>query len=511
MYRILIVDDEKIERQGIGFLIEMENGEYEIYEAANGKEALKVLSSQQVDILLTDIKMPHMDGLDLCKSIREKGYEFPIVIFSGYSDFNFAQEAIRYGVSDYVLKPVDPEAFHDTLQKVQKAVDLQKNKEQCREKENNFLNQYFLQNYIYSGNPEIIKMAEEMLNVEEWNKWRCAIMVETGDSMFDAAEETLPQVIRTELHRNFFYLNLNARQSLLLFSDVYCDYLLVARQIYVILKREYRSEFYLSVSRKFDGYSCLPQVLGQLEQQMEEKFYHPDIHVFSGEDERKTLDKEVEDSKLMQKISEDISRKDVKQLWHHFECLKEKYQENSQFSAMYIKFVFSNVIQELFQEEQFRGERRLEKEIERLYSCNTMSEILEVSTENIQRYEEFINRSMSDSRDEVAMVKNYIYQHYDEDLSLEMLAEKVFLSSGYLSFIFKKETGMNLNRFIRVLRMEKAKELLCSTNMKVAQVSEKVGFANVSYFCRSFREYYGSSPESYRKGNGDDEENSADI
>ena len=83
------------------------------------------------------------------------------------------------------------------------------------------------------------------------------------------------------------------------------------------------------------------------------------------------------------------------------------------------------------------------------------------------------------------------------------ITEKVYLSSGYLSFIFKKETGMNLNRFIRVFRMEKAKELLRTTNMKVAMVSEQVGFANSSYFCRSFREYYGSSPESYRKGTGE--------
>ena len=117
---------------------------------------------------------------------------------------------------------------------------------------------------------------------------------------------------------------------------------------------------------------------------------------------------------------------------------------------------------------------------------------------------------MSDSRNEVAAVKNYISHHYDEDLNLEMLAEKVYLSSGYLSFIFKKETGMNLNRFIRVFRMEKAKELLCGTGMKVAQISEKVGFANVSYFCRSFREYYGTSPESYRKGTGEDEEHSSE-
>ena len=102
-------------------------------------------------------------------------------------------------------------------------------------------------------------------------------------------------------------------------------------------------------------------------------------------------------------------------------------------------------------------------------------EILAVTEDNIKEYEAFLERSMSTSRNEVATVKNYIYQHYEEDLNLEMLAEKVYLSSGYLSFIFKKETGMNLNRYIRVFRMEKAKELLCSTNMKVAQISERVG------------------------------------
>ena len=84
-----------------------------------------------------------------------------------------------------------------------------------------------------------------------------------------------------------------------------------------------------------------------------------------------------------------------------------------------------------------------------------------------------------------------------------MLAEEVHLFSGYLSFIFKKETGMSFNRFIIVFRMEKAKELLDNTNLEVEQISEKVGFANVSYFRRQFREFYGCSPELYRKGTKD--------
>lgn len=118
----------------------------------------------------------------------------------------------------------------------------------------------------------------------------------------------------------------------------------------------------------------------QLEQQMEEKFYHPEKHVFSNEDDVLKLSVgEVQDSQIMQMISEDITRKDTEQLRRHFECLKEKYYDNTQYSAMYIKFVFSNVIQELFQENQFSGEHRLEQEVERLYKCKNIMEILAVT------------------------------------------------------------------------------------------------------------------------------------
>lgn len=448
MTNVLIVDDEKIEREGLKYLLSREEGERNVFEASNGKQALQIIRSEDIQLVLTDIKMPHMDGLELSRRAKEENPALQIIIFSGYSDFTFAQEAIRYGVTEYILKPVNPEDFHKVIQKAEKVIEQRKKKESREIKEKNFLQQYFLQNYLYSGKLETLEKAKDMIDLEKWNGWHCGILLESDVAFFDTTEETLEEEIQKELRRVCFYLNLNARQSLLLFQDVYCDYQLVANHLYNFMKRKYRDSFYLAVSRKFEGCECLPEILEQLEQQMEEKFYHPEKHVFS------------------------------------------------------------NVIQELFQENQFSGERRLEHEIERLYNCRNIMEILEVTEDNIKEYEAFLDRSMSSSRNEVAAVKNYIYQHYEEDLNLEMLAEKVYLSSGYLSFIFKKETGMNLNRYIRVFRMEKAKELLCSTNMKVAQVSERVGFANVSYFCRSFREYYGSSPESYRKGTGEDEQTS---
>lgn len=508
---ILIADDEKIEREGIRYLLSLEKGERRIFEAANGKQAMQILRTENIDMILTDIKMPVMDGLELARRAKELFPEIRIVIFSGYNDFTFAQEAIRYGVTDYILKPVDPDNFHEIIEKAEKNIRDRQAEENREIRRQNFLQQYFLQNFLYSGKKEILEKAGEFVDLDKWNGWHCAILIETDTAFFDTAEENFPGELQKELRRVFFYLNLNERQSLLLFQDVYCDYLLVANHLYTFLKRNYMVRIYLAVSRKFDGCECLPEILGQLEQQMEEKFYHPEKHIFSCEEEElKMVAGEVQDSQLMQMISEDISRKDTEQLWKHFECLKEKYSSNTQFSAMYIKFVFSNVIQELFQENQFADEHRLEQEIDRLYSCGNIMDILKVTEDNIREYEKFLERSMSESRNEVAAVKNYIYQHYGEDLNLEMLAEKVYLSSGYLSFIFKKETGMNLNRFIKVFRMEKAGEFLHDTNMKVAQISEKVGFANVSYFCRSFREYYGCSPESYRKGTGGDEEISSE-
>ncbi len=511
MIKVLVVDDERIEREGLKYLLSREDGISEICEASNGKQALQILRAQKIDLILTDIKMPHMDGLELARKVRETDERMQVVIFSGYNDFSFAQEAIRYGVKDYVLKPVDPENFHHVLSKVKCEILKMKEKESHELQEQNFLQQYFLQSYLYTGQKEILARAEKMIDLDKWNSWHCAILIESGDTFFDSAEETLAEEIQKELRRVFFYLNLNARQSLLLFQDLYCDYQIVADHLYQFLKRNYQVSFHLAVSAKFEGCENLPEMMNQLERQLEEKFYHPEKHVFScEEDDWKLANRETQDAHLMQMISEDISRKDMENLWKHFLCLKEKYKENTQYSAMYIRFVFSNLIQELYRENQFAGEKRLEKEIDCLYACQDILQILDVTEENIREYEKFVKDSMSESRNEVASVKNYIYQHYDEDLNLETLAEKVYLSSGYLSFIFKKETGMNLNRFIRVFRMEKAKELLCGTGMKVAQVSEKVGFANVSYFCRSFREFYGKSPESYRKGSGDDEESSSE-
>ena len=218
MTNVLIVDDEKIEREGLKYLLSREEGERTVFEAANGKQALQVLRSEDIQLLLTDIKMPHMTGLELSKKAKEENPNLQIIIFS---DFTFAQEAIRYGVTEYILKPVNPDDFHKVLERAESEISKRRKKESREIKEKNFLQQYFLQSYLYSGKKEILQKAGELIDLDKWNSWHCAILIESDVALFDTAEENLEQELQKELHRMFFYLNLNARQSLILFQDVY--------------------------------------------------------------------------------------------------------------------------------------------------------------------------------------------------------------------------------------------------------------------------------------------------
>lgn len=122
MYTYLIVDDEMIERKGIRMLLSWMNIRENILEASNGEEALEVFEKEKIDVLLTDINMPFMDGIELLSRIHEEYPGTETVIFSGYDEFSYAKKAISYGVSAYILKPVNPEEFKRWLVKSPKSL-----------------------------------------------------------------------------------------------------------------------------------------------------------------------------------------------------------------------------------------------------------------------------------------------------------------------------------------------------------------------------------------------------
>lgn len=170
MYNILIVDDEKIERNGIKLLLKRMGINLGIIEAENGKEAYDYLMSDDnkgeghVDILLTDVKMPFMDGIELIRNVKDGGVKLKTIIFSGYNEFEYAKLAVKLGVEDYILKPVAPDEFKNTMLKVISELDEELKKNEDYNKQANSLRQFYLYSLINGSAAKGIVKNTEFLN-----------------------------------------------------------------------------------------------------------------------------------------------------------------------------------------------------------------------------------------------------------------------------------------------------------------------------------------------------------
>ena len=200
----------------------------------------------------------------------------------------------------------------------------------------------------------------------------------------------------------------------------------------------------------------------------------------------------------MRQLKQDVRSKDMVSLREHFERLFANYSQSQRFSQIYVKFMFTNLLKIICEAIPEKSESDINEEVDLLYRATGILEIKKIIEKNIDLFEKYVQKDSGSIRREVEAVKRYIYAHYGEELSVELLAEHVYLAPSYLSTIFRNETGQNLSKFIKAYRMEKAREMLENTHEKIVQISEKVGYSNTSYFCQNFREYYGISPQKYR-------------
>lgn len=512
MKKLLIVDDERIEREGIKMLLRTMDEELEILEASNGKLAYQMLKNQKVDLLLTDIKMPFMSGLDLVKLVRELNPDMQIAIFSGFGEFTYAQEAIKYGVTDYILKPVKPQEFRQTMKAMLE--NCRRKEEEEEEKRNNtyFLYKYSLQRYLFTGKSEYIEKiaGEEAAGSDKKHNIsniQNMMLLDIDTSFFEEHGKELAEQLQKDMGRKIEYLNLNMHQMLLIFFRSATDnYPRIAKVISDMIQGRYGVKCYIAVSKILRGPEEYPKAYQDLETQMENKFYCSDKTIFLYEEENEQNIQGEQRTDYQKKIKESIKLKDITHLWDYYEKLLAQIRAESMDSQMYVKFIFSELVRDLYEEMQALGSSRMKEAVEAIYQAGNLSGICKITEECIQEFEKKSMQTENGVRSDIDQVKKYIAYHVNEDLSIDKLASKVYLSQGYLSYIFKKETGMNLSRYIKQCRMEKAKELLKTTNMKIVQICERVGFSNVSYFCQSFREYCGISPDKYRKGEIEDEE-----
>lgn len=507
MYKLLIVDDERIERNGIKYLLEEEKFELEIYEAGNGRDALEFLKKNKVDILLTDVKMPFIDGIELIRQAAPLFPEMKIIIFSGYSEFEYAKFAMKMGVEDYVLKPVDPEEFSATMNKIIGELDEISLKQEYEQESREYIGKHFLYRMVYGNlSQEELDKSKNILDPDILGFHRM-MLLETDKEFFVRVGNSIEDEIKLAVAEQSRYLNLNSQQCVIFLenkAEAGLERSAVLRatadRLIHMLKNTYEETAYIAISESFEpDVDTVAEHFKELESLMQEKFYTTGRYVYEQHDKADGEEvAEIENDTLLKQIKQDVKMKDILNLREHFGELSEKYSGKNTYSQVYIKFVFSNLLKEFYDNMPDSDEMQQSREIERIYLTNTFEEIKEIMLENVDKLENIFGRNPQMVHREIEVIKQFIYDNYDKDLSVNDLADKVYMAPSYLSFVFKNETGQNLSKFIKAYRMEKAKEMLETTHKKVVTISNEVGYENVSYFCQSFREYFGISPQKFR-------------
>ena len=454
MYKILIVDDEKIERNGIRMLLNSLGYSFEIAEANNGQTAYDLMSGNEFDIVLTDIKMPFMNGIELIKKCRDNGSEQKFIIFSGCNEFGYAKQAVKMDVSDYILKPVDPSEFEDTINKVIGEIEESRVHKELKIKSIEFMHEHML------------------------------YLATTGASMSEIKEHNKDLL----------------QQSVLYFNDDNLPFKDIADNICNDVAITYNTKCFIAISGKIDGYEGIAKGMEEMEALMENKFYDRNSNVFyKGMNCENDEAVQTDDDTVIKQMKQDVKMKDAASLREHFAIFCEKYGGKRVFSQVYVKFLFSNLLKTFYESLPATDEKELNEEIELLYKSEDFDTVRGIVDKNIDRLAGSFDKNPSMVHREIEIVKKYIYEHFGEDISVESLSKMVYMAPSYLSSIFKKETGVNLSRFIKTYRMEQAKDMLENSMAKIVDISETCGYPNVSYFCSSFREYFGISPQKFRK------------
>ena len=451
MYKILIVDDEKIERNGIRFLLKQMDFPFEIYEAENGKKALELLKTKSVDILLTDIKMPFMDGMELIGTVRPLYPDLMIIIFSGFSDFEHAKTAMKYDVKDYILKPVEPSEFKNTLEKVVSELKEKQEQKLFKDMSQTFMEEHLLYGLVNGTTvSELAKEQGELLSGCGIHRFHQIILLEFNEEFFGKSDKDLAEYLQGCLGEGIRYLNLNPQQSIVLLEEALGE---EAREkslsLYETLRGKYTSKFYMGVSEPFEGAENIYPQMEKLEKVMENKFFLTDHHVFFVQEEQVEYALQMDDNTLFKQMRQDIKMKDIQALKNHFGFVCDRYTDKTNYSQVYVKFIFSNFLKDFYDALPENERNEVTKEIEKLYKATTFKEVQDIVNQNIDRLERAFTANPQMTHREIEVVKQYIYDHYKEEISIDMLARLVYMAPSYLSAVFKKEVGQNLSKFIK--------------------------------------------------------------
>lgn len=539
MLNLLIAEDERTVREGLVAMIDWASLGIRIYgQADNGLEALPFLESGEVDLLLTDLRMPILDGLQLITEVQKRQLDIACVILSGYSDFEYAQRAVRLGVIDYLVKPCSPRDIAATFEGIVRRVlkqrrideDLTGLHSQLR-MNRNLAKSHMLLQWMHAPK---LPMEDRKALMEQasmsvsYHHALVAVIVPDGKSLRELnypsqdmelikyatgniLQETLEQVLLQPVE-----IALNQNEVIAVFNGTY-DFTLEKwnkgwNQLQQNLKQYLKISVSIGISNPKLSMDQLDEAYKEAAEALRMRYYKGSGNFFFYRDvsdllepaSEKTDDTEI--VKLEQSIVDHLRTGLFAEALNDTERWLNSLQEPHLYSRSKINMhSYSLMSRWLHMAEELDAAHRLSKEAfksltDQIDMIETLEELSGLISKALHQLVEALNPNKTPRR-KIQQAVDFIAKHYNSpNISLASVAKELFVSSTYLSTLFKQELGINFLDYVHQYRIEKAKALLQSGEHKIQTIAKEVGYFDEAHFTRTFKKWVGKLPSHYKKG-----------
>lgn len=502
VYHILIVDDETAIKRGLSMLIQRNLPDCIIDgTASDGIEAMEMIKKSPPDIVITDIKMPLCNGLELSRFLYEHYPEIKIIVLTGFADFAFAQTAIQYRVNDFLLKPTSREKLVESITKVQKEIRDQRKKRDFLQQNSSLYQERALQEIASGSAPDTYQQNALPILFQEREPYCCiSFQCRDADGAWSHSGFQIRSILEEHLGSSGVFRYNNAvnciyPQNTSIQEDPRAA-ISFARKIIDVSRILYSISLSAGISSKKSSILSLAEACQEANTALLSGFFSGEANIFLPTVRDSGNGQAMDVQGFLQQLEKSLQERQYNQsaslIGELFAEFQQKHASSYQVKLVsgQVYYILSRV---LMQKDLSEKEPGFLHVLEHGANAEVLQEKL---LQMLRQIQETVAQSPSQ------MIRNttaFIAAHLAEELSLESIAEAVNANPSYLSRVFKREQGETLTEYITKARIEKAKTLLQMPDSLIYHVADAVGFRDAAYFSTLFKKYVGVSPKGYKQ------------
>jgi two-component system response regulator YesN len=519
MYRILLVDDEVFARQGLRNLIDWASCGFEVIgEAGNGEDALAFIQQHKPELVITDIRMPVLDGMELIRhTIEDQSSKTSFIIISGFDDFKYAQQAVRFGVHDFILKPIDKEVLETTLIQLHRKLIIDKSVNYDRELllHNKIITslikgemdaETLVENANLLGIAPNNKVIYTFVEINDNHPWKSKTKSLTQEMINDVIRQAIHNTVH--IHRTMYLHEHRNRIGFVLsiedLSEIQYNLSKFASQLQNQISEKLEYTVYVYMGSAVSGILELSNAYQTAKDALQYKFLKKDcMYVIYDDVKHLTLNDLDMDNHIYEQLTLHIEEYNEKAVHETIDRIFQEFQEKK-FAPEAVKLTINRCVSDIIKTTHQMGIDK--QELTMLEPISSWQD-LNLSFQELKRlFTQFVIHTaqiLSTVRKEnmkgsIQKIKTYIEANYHENINLKSLATEFYMNPVYLGQLFKKTYGMYFNEYLLQIRVSEAKKLLRQTDMRSYEVAEKVGFSNADYFVTQFEKIEHVTPTEYR-------------